>query len=236
MKLKKILLLPIGLVLGIAGCANVPFSTYHMATTSFNYDPRYVSSDVEANGRMMGGGYGGGIYTNDIKVGPQIITWKDAATGQRHKSTNEVMIHRDQLKGKKYIAFHLYPDDTVEVTTSNDWPDPTEKGAQIRKQLKPERLLLEATAADNLIYYLKLKNAFLIDGMSDLELYEFVVETLPKAQKYGLSGTRDLLNFICLKLLYQEKFDTDEKLQSLLSDLKNKHISMDDIMLKLAKG
>ena len=99
-----------------------------------------------------------------------------------------------------------------------------------------ERLLIEATTPDHLIYYLKLNNAFLIDGMNDLELYEFVVETLPKAQEYGISGTRDLLNFICLKLLYQEKFNTDEKLQSLLLDLKNKHISMDDIMLKLTKG
>lgn len=99
-----------------------------------------------------------------------------------------------------------------------------------------ERLLIESTMPDHLVYYLKLNNAFLIDGINDLELYEFVVERLSKAQEYGLSGTRDLLNFICLKLLYQEKFDTDEKLQSLLSDLKNKDISMDDIMLKLAKG
>jgi hypothetical protein len=139
MKLKKFLLLPIGLVLGIAGCANMPFSTYHMATTSFNYDPRYGSYDVEANGVTIGGGYGGGIFTSPIKVGPQIITWKDAATGQRHKLTNEVMIHRDQLKGKNYIAFHLYPDDTVEVTTSNHWPRPTEKGEAWLEQLEKEQ-------------------------------------------------------------------------------------------------
>lgn len=36
----------------------------------------------------------------------------------------------------KYLAVHLYPDDTVEVTTSNNWPNPTEKGIKWLNQLK----------------------------------------------------------------------------------------------------
>ena len=139
MKLKKILLLPIGLILGIAGCANMPFSTYNMTTTSFNYDPRYSDYNLQLNGVGIGGGFGRATATGVIKVGPQIITWKDTASGQRHKATNEVVIHRDQLKGKKYIALHIYPDDTVEVTTSNDWPDPTEKGLIWLEKLRQEQ-------------------------------------------------------------------------------------------------
>lgn len=28
----------------------------------------------------------------------------------------------------KYLAVHLYPDDSIEITTSNNWPNPTVKG------------------------------------------------------------------------------------------------------------
>ena len=139
MKLKKILLLPIGLVLGIAGCANVPFSTYHMATTSFNYDPYYSDNNLRVNGVEIGGGFGGAISTGVIKVGPQVITWGESNSKKKHKATNEVIIHRDQLKGKNYIAFHLYPDDTVEVTTSNDWPEPTKKGLTWLERLEKKQ-------------------------------------------------------------------------------------------------
>ncbi|EXC24204.1 hypothetical protein J536_3873, partial [Acinetobacter sp. 809848] len=31
---------------------------------------------------------------------------------------------------------HLYPDDTVEITTSNNWPIPTEKGIKWMHDLK----------------------------------------------------------------------------------------------------
>ncbi|KHF76497.1 hypothetical protein PJ15_3253 [Acinetobacter sp. neg1] len=63
-----------------------------------------------------------------IKVGSQIVTWKDTNTGEIHKAANQLLIDKEQLKGKKYLALHIYPDDTVEVTTSNDLPDPTQKG------------------------------------------------------------------------------------------------------------
>ena len=40
MGLKKLLLLPVGLALSIAGCAGIgPNATYYMGTTSANYNP-----------------------------------------------------------------------------------------------------------------------------------------------------------------------------------------------------
>ena len=72
MGLKKLLLLPVGLALSIAGCAGIgPNATYYMATTSFKYDPSYVSYMVLINGQEMGAGFGGGISTIPIKLGPQ---------------------------------------------------------------------------------------------------------------------------------------------------------------------
>lgn len=137
MILNKILLLPMSLMLSMAGCASFgPNATYYMATTSFKYDPRYIDYMMEVNGSEIGGGFGKAISTNPIKVGKQIITWKDANTGEKHAAKNQVIITKEQLKGKKYLAAHIYPDDTVEITTSNNSPIPTEKWIKWMHDLK----------------------------------------------------------------------------------------------------
>ena len=139
MNIKKLILLPISLVFSAAGCAGIgPNASYYMGTTSFHYDPSYSPYMVKLNGSEIGGG-GGGMNTSLVKIGPQTITWKDAKTGEIHSAKNQVIITKEQLKGKKYLAAHLYPDDTVEVTTSNNWPNPTEKGTKWLNQLKNNR-------------------------------------------------------------------------------------------------
>ena len=136
MNLKKLLLLPIGLIVSAAGCAGIgPNATYYMGTTSFHYDPSYSPYMVKLNGIEIGGG-GGGMNTSAVKLGPQDIKWKDAKTGEIHTAKNQVTLTKDDLKGMKYLAVHLYPDDTVEITTSNAWPDSTEKGLKWREKLR----------------------------------------------------------------------------------------------------
>ena len=136
MVLKKILLLPLSLMLSMAGCASFgPNATYYMGTTSFNYNPAYTSYDVTLNGYEIGAGFGGGMSSEPVKLGPQTITWKDANTGEVHTSKNIVIITKEQVKGKKYLAAHLYPDDTVEISTSNDWPEPIQKGLDWRTEI-----------------------------------------------------------------------------------------------------
>lgn len=125
------------LIFGLIGCTNVgPNTTYDIATTSFNYDPTYSDYMLKLNGQEIGGGFGGAMSTNSIKTGSQVITWKDAKTGKPHSAKNQVIITKEQLKGKKYLAAHLYPDDTVEVTTSNNWPNPTEKGLKWQEKMR----------------------------------------------------------------------------------------------------
>ncbi|ENW78755.1 hypothetical protein F909_03717 [Acinetobacter sp. ANC 3929] len=129
MNLKKLVLLPISLVFSAAGCAGIgPNATYNMGTVSFNYNPTYASYMVKLNGTEIGGGYGRSMNTSPVKVGTQIVTWRDAKTGQVHNAKNEVSLTKEDLKGMKYLAVHLYPDDSIEITTSNNWPNPTTKG------------------------------------------------------------------------------------------------------------
>lgn len=136
MKLKKLLLLPVGLMLSIGGCVSKPFSTYYMATTSFKYDPTYTSFMVKLNGVEIGGGFGGGMNTSPVKTGPQVITWEESNSDKFHQAKNTVTLTKNDLKGMKYLAVHLYPDDTVEITTSNSWPSPLEQGLEWQQQLK----------------------------------------------------------------------------------------------------
>ena len=125
---KKGILIPV-LIFALIGCASIgPNTTYYMATTSFKYDPTYVSYMVELNSHEIGAGFGSGMSTSPVKIGPQIITWRDAKTGQVHNATNEVSLTKEDIKGMKYLAVHLYPDDSIEITTSNNWPNPTVKG------------------------------------------------------------------------------------------------------------
>ncbi|MCH7391777.1 hypothetical protein [Acinetobacter dispersus] len=136
MNLKKIVLLPISLVFSAVGCAGIgPNATYYMGTTSFHYDPSYSPYMVKLNGSEIGGG-GGGMNTSPVKIGLQEIKWEESNSYKLHQAKNQVTLTKKDLNGMKYLAVHLYPDDTVEITTSNNWPNPTEKGVKWLNQLK----------------------------------------------------------------------------------------------------
>lgn len=108
MSLKKILLFPVSLMLSAAGCAGIgPNATYNIAATSFNYDPSYTSYMVKLNGSEIGGGFGGGTNTASVKIGPQIVTWGETNSKKKHVAKNQVILTKEQLKGKKYLAVHI---------------------------------------------------------------------------------------------------------------------------------
>ena len=136
MIMRKILLIPIGLALSIAGCAGIgPNATYHLGTTSANYNPLYHTYLVNLNGSEIGTSVGS-MTTSSVKTGSQILTWKDANTGELHRSKNDVVLTRNHLKNKKYLVVHIYPDDTIEIITSMNWPEETEKGIKWREKIR----------------------------------------------------------------------------------------------------
>jgi hypothetical protein len=54
---------------------------------------------------------------------------------------------------------------------------------------------------DLLIYYLNLNQVHLRDRLPPLAMHWFVRQQLVFARRQGLSGTRDLLNYLCLALI-----------------------------------
>ncbi|ENX02974.1 hypothetical protein F899_00612 [Acinetobacter sp. CIP 101934] len=137
---KKIVMLPAGLVLGLVGCSSGSGKTYVLTTTSFGYDPRYRPYIVQVNGEEVGGGFGAATKRSAIITGPQYITWGQTNIRKQHVAKNVPYLTKEDLKGKSYLAVHLYPDDTVEITLTEgrNMPDATKKGLDVRSKLIDE--------------------------------------------------------------------------------------------------
>lgn len=114
--------------------------------------------------------------------------------------------------------------------------EPVQLQTPLAFTVQQEEKIVEATLPDNLMYYLKENNQFLINGLSDAQLYEKIKQDLEDAKTYELYMVKDLLNFICLKLMYKENFETDPSLNTLFEQLKQKQITMDDLMQKIMQG
>ncbi|WP_436861804.1 hypothetical protein [Acinetobacter haemolyticus] len=136
MSFKKITALLVVIPVSLVGCVGIGANaTYYMGTTSFHYDLSYNTYMVKLNGEEIAGG---GTNVAPIKVGPQKVVWGESNSYKMHEAKNQLVISKEQLKGKKYLALHIYPDDTVEVTTSNDLPDPTKKGLAWMEQQRSQ--------------------------------------------------------------------------------------------------
>lgn len=134
---KKIVMLPVGLALGLVGCSAGSSKTYILTTTSFNYDPSYRTYDVLLNEELIGSG---GTKRSAVITGPQYVTWGQTNIRKQHVAKNVPYLTKEDLKGKSYLAVHLYPDDTVEITLTEgrNMPDATKKGLEVRSKLIDE--------------------------------------------------------------------------------------------------
>ncbi|WP_104472895.1 hypothetical protein [Acinetobacter indicus] len=135
---KKIVMLPVGLALGLVGCSAGSSKTYILTTTSFNYDPSYRTYDVLLNEELIGSG---GTKRSAVITGPQYVTWGQTNIRKQHVAKNIPYLTQEDLKGKSYLAVHLYPDDSVEITLtdSESMPNATQKGLEWRNKLRKEK-------------------------------------------------------------------------------------------------
>ncbi|WP_334135478.1 hypothetical protein [Acinetobacter schindleri] len=137
---KKIVMLPVSLALGLVGCSSGSSKTYILTTTSFGYDPRYRPYIIQVNGEEVGGGFGAATKRSAVITGPQYIKWGEGNSYKEHIAKNVPHLTKEDLKGKSYLAVHLYPDDTVEITLTKgrNMPDATKKGLEVRSKLIDE--------------------------------------------------------------------------------------------------
>lgn len=93
--------------------------------------------------------------------------------------------------------------------------------------------LVQGNVPDLLIYYLNLNQTHLRDKLPPLAMHWFVRQQLVFARRQGLSGTRDLLNYLCLALMAGARFDQLPGVKELLARVKAGRLSFDQLMREI---
>ncbi|MEY2891790.1 MAG: hypothetical protein RJA98_1698 [Pseudomonadota bacterium] len=94
-----------------------------------------------------------------------------------------------------------------------------------------EDLLVEASVPDQVLYHLALNRPNLLDETKSHAMHHgFVKAVLGPARALGLTGMRDLVNFTALCLIYRRRMQTDPHILSLLDQVQQKTLTLDQAM------
>lgn len=85
--------------------------------------------------------------------------------------------------------------------------------------------LVEASIPDHVLYYVELNQPLLIADTPARQRYGVVREALGQAREIGLSSMNDLVNFVCLTLIYNEQMQTDKDITDLLARVRTGELS-----------
>ena len=121
------------LLSAITACEAKPM-TVNLNISLFNYSDRSIF-DIYMNKTDFMGAPAHGFYGSNsimleqvITLGPQKVTWRlDGPEGMPRNgetvTAKNTPILAEIPKGVKWLALHIYPDDTVEITLSKGTPD-----------------------------------------------------------------------------------------------------------------
>jgi len=87
--------------------------------------------------------------------------------------------------------------------------------------------LVEASMPDHLLYYIDLNQRHLLERI-DGDPYRYVRAAYLQARALGLEGMQDLVNFICVKIIYGQRFDLDPAIGAVLRRVQEGRISFTD--------
>jgi len=95
---------------------------------SYAYTKRMIF-EVKLNGVEVGAGGGGLVTSVAVPSGHQVVTWRDAGTGETFRAKNKLFLERP-AEGMKSLGVHIYADGTVELKPEMYWPDMTDRGVR----------------------------------------------------------------------------------------------------------
>lgn len=81
--------------------------------------------------------------------------------------------------------------------------------------------LVEASVPDHVLYYLELNQGQLLRDIPDRERYAYVREALVWGRDLHLSKMNDLVNFVCVRLIYKERMQEDQTVRAILARVKS---------------
>lgn len=93
--------------------------------------------------------------------------------------------------------------------------------------------LVEASVPDHVLYYVMLNQAHLISDIPVLERYAVVRNALVRARTIGLESMRDLVDFVCVDLIYKEKMREDQAILNILKQVSLGGIAFRDALKTL---
>lgn len=86
--------------------------------------------------------------------------------------------------------------------------------------------LIEASVPDHVLYYIKLNQPHLLNDVAPGEGYFLVSHALARARGIGLAGMRDLVNYVCVELIYKERMH-DEAIKRVFDEVRLRRIDFD---------
>ncbi|HEX9171549.1 MAG TPA: DUF4123 domain-containing protein [Telluria sp.] len=93
--------------------------------------------------------------------------------------------------------------------------------------------LVEASVPDQVLYYLELNQPRILSDVPVRERYDHVRQALVKARGIGLLTMHDLVNFVCIDILYMERMRDDGIILNLLDEIKCGRITFNEALERL---
>lgn len=87
--------------------------------------------------------------------------------------------------------------------------------------------LVEASMPDHVLYFVDLNQRHLLERIEG-DRYRYVRAAYLQARALGLEGMRDLVNFVCVKIVYGARFETDPAILALLQSVREGRIGFED--------
>lgn len=90
--------------------------------------------------------------------------------------------------------------------------------------------LVEASVPDHVLHYLELNQPLLLAPIDVKQRYGIVRKHLRHAREIGLSGTGDMVNFVCAALIYGPSLQQDPYISALLEQVRDQRLTLDQAL------
>jgi len=88
--------------------------------------------------------------------------------------------------------------------------------------------LVEAGVPDHVLYFVDLNQPNLLRDVPEASRYAYVKQALAGARAIGLIGMRDLVNYVCMTLIYGERWYSDPRITALMTRVKHGDLEFDE--------
>jgi hypothetical protein len=93
--------------------------------------------------------------------------------------------------------------------------------------------LVEAAVPDHVLYYVDLNQAHLLSDLPESGRYAYVEQALEGARGIGLISMMDLVNYVCMTLIFGERWYRDREIADLLLKVKTKQLEFSEMITLL---